>query len=389
MKIGFFSETYLPVIHGVTISIETFRKELESMGHKVYIYTLDIPGYKDKTPNVFRFKSIRIIKNPELRQLQPALHLKPVRASLEEIHKLKLDIVHAHTPFSLGVLAKSVSKEQKIPMVYTHHTDYPEYIKFYWKDKIILPRLMKVYTRLFSNLSNGIIAPSLKIKRYLRGYGVNKKIPIYVLQTGIDLNLFKKSPAAGFLVRRKLGISPQAKVLICVGRIGQEKNVEFIIRAFGEISKDREGIFLMMVGEGPFFESLKKIVKDSGLDKKVIFTGRISHDEIKDYYNAADLFVFASYTDTQGIVIIEAMACGLPVVALKDDAFSDMIADGKNSFMVNKQSEKIFAQKVNQLLGDKELYRKFSSAAIKQAAAFSKENMAKKLISVYKSLLKK
>ena len=356
------------------------------MGHKVFIYTLDVPGYKEKDPEIFRFKSIRVIKNPELRQLKPALHLTPIGSSMAEIMSTKLDVIHAHTPFSIGIMAKNFSKKQKIPMIYTHHTDYPEYVKYYWKEKYIMPKIAEMYTRWFCNLSDAVIAPSLKIKNYLREYGVNKKIPVHVLQTGIDLEVFKKSTAKGTAVRNKLNIPSTAKVLICVGRIGQEKNVEFIIRAFKEVLSGRIDTYLMMVGSGPFLEDLKVMVKNSGLNKKVIFTGNIPHDSISDYYNAADVFLFASFTDTQGIVIIEAMACGLPVVALEDDAFSDMVSDGKNCFLIKKESEKVFAQKVLQLLEDGEMYQNFSELAVRSAAEFSKENAAKKLVGIYQSL---
>jgi 1,2-diacylglycerol 3-alpha-glucosyltransferase len=135
MKIGFFTDTYLPVVHGVEISIETFRKSLEKMGHKVFIYAPHAPGYKDKNPNVFRFQSIRVIEKPEMRLAFPFLP----KDHFGEIIDFKLDIAHAHTPFSMGLLAKYIADHQKIPLVYTHHTHYPEYAKFYLKEKVIAP----------------------------------------------------------------------------------------------------------------------------------------------------------------------------------------------------------------------------------------------------------
>ncbi|GAI38976.1 unnamed protein product, partial [marine sediment metagenome] len=151
MKIGFFTDTYLPVTHGVEVSIATFRKTLEAAGHQVYIYAPESPGYKDKNPNVFRFKSIRVIKKPEMRY---AFDFLPIGHTFKEISRFKLDIAHAHTPFSLGLLAKYISGRQLIPLIYTHHTHYPEYAKVYLKEKVLLPRLAKVYSAWFSNLSN-------------------------------------------------------------------------------------------------------------------------------------------------------------------------------------------------------------------------------------------
>lgn len=386
MRIGFFSDTYIPVVHGVTISMETFRKELEKMGHTVYIYTTEIPGYKDLNPNVFRFKSVRVFKKPELRN---ALDFMPIGHSFNEVTKFPLDIIHAHTPFSLGVLAKYVAKKQKIPIIYTHHTHYPEYVKAYLKETHLLPYLAKVYSRWFCNLSNAVIAPSLKIKKLLYEYGVNKNIPIHVLPTGIDLNIFKPSSAIRSSLRKKLKISAKTKVLIHVGRIGEEKNVEFVVRAFAEIKKKQEDTVLMMVGDGYFLDKLKEIVKGLGIGDSVIFTGPVPYESIVSYYQASDMFVFASLADTQGIVILEAMACGLPVVAIKDDAFSDMMKDGEDGFMIKQQSVVLFAEKVLKIFSDKVLYDKFSDSAQKRVLDFSKEKTAQKLEEIYKSLVRK
>jgi len=385
MRIGFFSDTYLPVVHGVTISMETFRNELEKMGHEVYIYTTEIPGYKDSNPRVFRFKSVRVFKKPELRN---AIDFLPVNHSLNDVIDFPLDVIHAHTPFSLGVLAKFISKKQKIPLIYTHHTHYPEYVKAYLKEAHLLPYLAKVYSRWFCNISNVVIAPSLKIKKLLYSYGVKKHIPIHVLPTGIDINKFKPSARIRSSMRKKLKISSDKKILIHVGRIGEEKNVEFVVKAFAEIKKAYDNVLLMMVGDGYFLGRLKEIVDELGLKNSVLFTGTVPYEDIVAYYQASDIFVFASLTDTQGIVILEAMGCGLPIVTIKDDAFSDIITDGQEGFMIENQSVKVFAQRVSEILKNKELYENFSSLARKHVVNFSKERTAEKLEEIYNNLVK-
>ncbi len=403
MRIGFFTDTYLPAVHGVEVSIETFRKTLEATGHQVFIYAPESPGYKDKNPNVFRFKSKRVIKKPEMRY---AFSFLPVGHSFKEISHFKLDVVHAHTPFGLGLLAKYISERQLVPLIYTHHTHYPEYAKFYLKEKILLPYLAKVYSTWFANISDAIIAPSLKIKKLLWGYGTKKEIPIHILPTGIDLKIFKKSPKSGRQLRKKFKIPPKTKILISVSRVGKEKNVEFLIKAFAEILnpvrdsegkekaqkehisngvKKRDDVLLLIVGDGPFLEQLKKIAQNLKIAKSIIFTGRIPHGKIPAFYQSADIFLFASLTETQGIVILEALACGLPVVVLKDDAFAGVVIDGQNGFLVREQSPKLFAQKITNLLENPSLYKKFSIKAIKTAQNFSERSAAKKLIEIYKS----
>lgn len=386
MRIGFFTDSYLPEIHGVVISIENSRKTLEAMGHQVFIYAPESPGYKDKNPNIFRFKSRKFIKKPEIRY---AFNFLPIDRTFKEIRRFKLDIVHAHTPFGLGLLAKFISERQLIPLIYTHHTHYPEYAKIYLREKVLLPYLTKVYSTWFANISDAVIVPSLKIKKLLQEYGIKKKIPIYILPTGINLKIFKKSLKNCQALRKKLRIPPETKVLITVSRIGKEKNLEFLIEAFAEVLKKRDDVLLLMVGDGPFLDQLKKIAKNLKITQSVIFTGGVPHEKIPAFYQSANIFLFTSLTETQGIVILEALSCGLPVVALKDNAFAGLVVDGKNGFLVKSGAPKLFAQKIIKLLENPTLYKKFSTRAINTARNFSQRNTAKKLIEIYKSQIEK
>ena len=382
MRIGFFTDSYLPAVHGVEISIESFRKALEAMGHEVYIYAPESPGYKDTNPRVFRFKSKRVLRNPEMRF---AIDFLPVGHSFKEISRFKLDIAHAHSPFGLGFLAKYISERQLIPLIYTHHTHYPEYTKIYLKEKIFLPYLAKIYTAWFSNLSHAIIAPSPKMKKLLRDYGVKKSVPINILPTGIDLEIFQKSLKNRQTLRKKLKISSETKVILSVSRIAKEKNIEFLLKAFVEILNKKKDILFLLVGGGPFLEQAKKMAQNLKIDKNIIFTGNVPSKEVPSYYQASDVFVFASLTDTQGIVLLEALSCGLPIVALKDDAFTGVVLNHKNGFLVSKHTPRVFAKKVINLLDDALLYKKFSDAATKIVEKFSDKNLAKDLIEIYKA----
>ena len=384
MKIGFFTDDYLPVTHGVQISVSTFKKVLERMGHQVFIYAPYTPGYKDKTSNVFRFHSIKVIKKPEMRLAVPFLP-KQKRGN---ILNFKLDVVHAHTPFTMGLLAKVIAKHQKIPLVYTHHTHYPEYAKIYLKEKVITPLLARFLSTRYANLADTIIAPSYKIKKLLREYGVKKKKPIHILSTGIDLKLFKKSKKNRLSLRKKLKISPKAKVLIFVGRMGKEKNVTFLLKSIKEVSKKEKDVILLMVGDGPFLANLQKMAEKMKLEDNILFTKNIPHLKIPAYYQAADIFVFSSLTETQGIVILEAIACGLPVVALEDSAFKGIAVNNKNSFLIKKALPTLFAKKVIELINNPSLCQQFSKASQKIVDNFSEEKQAERLITIYKELIK-
>lgn len=384
MKIGFFTDSYLPVIHGITISIDAFRKNLEKKGHEVYIYTTSSPGYEDKTPKVYRFKSIKAIKNPEMRFGFPVVQ----NDSLKEVINSKLDIVHAHTPLSIGLIGKFISQRQKIPLIYTHHTDYPEYAKAYLlKEKFITPYLAKLYCSWFANLANEVIAPSPKIEAQLKAAGVKRRI--HILPTGINIESFKKTEEnrrAAAELRRQLNILPDEKVLIFVGRMGKEKNIEFLLHVFKEINKTRNDVKFLLIGDGPYFGKLKLKAKKLSLDT-AHFIGHIPHEKIPTYYQAANLFVFASLTDTQGIVALEAMASGLPTVALQDDALKGIINDNENGFFIKSGPPEVFARKIIDIFNDDTLYKKLSRQAELTVKNFSQENQTEKLLNIYNSAL--
>jgi len=383
MKIGFFTNTYLPIPYGMEISIESFRKNLEKMGHEVFIFAPYYKGYKDTNPRIFRFRAIKVFRKKEVYFPFPFL---AQNARLRDILSIKFDIVHAHSPFSMGLFAKYISSRQKIPLVYTHHIQYAKYAKLYFKRRLIPPFLARKWSKWFSNLSDLVIAPSFKIKHMLEDYGVKKKI--IVLSTGIDTNVFKKSKEPKKLIRKKLNLPLQSKILLFVGRIEIEKNPSFLIQTLPRILKSRKDAVLLIIGEGSFRNALQKQVQKMNIEKSVIFTGKIPHSKIPFYYQSSDIFVFSSLTETQGIILLEAAACGLPIVALWDEAFLDVVQDKKNGFLVRKESPDIFAKKILYILNNPSIYMKFSSASQKIGQSFSEIKQTKKLLEIYNSLIK-
>ena len=378
LKIGFFTDTYLPQVNGVVTSIESFRQELERQGHEVYIFC-PRADQEEATKRVVRFPSIKFVFQPEYHVSLPF-----TRHLLRDFWEKELDVIHAHTPFSLGLLGYYYAYIKKVPFIYTYHTLYPEYVKSYvWRGRLITPKMVAKITAIFSNRCDLNIAPSEKIKKLLKSYGVKK--PIKVLSTGIKVEKFNKKVRPNNF-RDRYKIEPDENVLLYVGRLGQEKNIEFLIKTFFVLKQNRQKLKLLIVGDGPAKRSLENLAKNYGLKKDIIFTGYLSPREIIKANQSADLFVFASKTDTQGLVILEAAASGLPIVAVKDDAFIKILINKANGFVV-KQNVEEFNQKVLKILDNKKLYYRMSKKSVKIAKNFSIEKQTEQLLSAYRSLL--
>lgn len=380
LKIGFFTDTYYPQVNGVVTSIESFRKELEKQGHEVFVFC-PRANSRETQKNVIRFPSIKFFFQPEYHVSVPF-----TRHLLKNLWQKDLDIVHAHTPFSLGLLGYYYAYIKKVPFVYTYHTLYPEYVKSYlWHGRVITPRLAEKVTAVFSNHCDLNIAPSEKIRLLLKKYGVTK--PISVLPTGLDLKKFSQQVEKN-KVRSKYGIKPDEKALLYVGRLGKEKNIGLIVKTLRLLKDKGLKVKLLIVGDGPDRLSLQNLVKNSQLSKEVIFAGYLRGQAVVSSYQAADLFVFASQTDTQGLVMLEAAACGLPIVAVKDAAFANILKNGSNGFTVS-QDPKEFSQKITTILSNKKLYQKMSAASVQTASGFSSKNQGQKLEKLYFDLLEK
>lgn len=257
------------------------------------------------------------------------------------------------------------------------------------KERVILPFLAKALSAWFANTCDAVIAPSPKIKTLLKAYGVQR--PIHVLPTGIRLEQFKRSRLCGEKARRlrsRLGISAAAEVVLFVGRLGREKNVDFLIRSFAALTRIRRNVVFILVGDGPITDQLKALAKSLALEKTVIFSGAVPHSNIAPYYQAADLFLFSSLTDTQGIVVLEAIGSGLPVVALRDAAFTPMVKNGRNGYLLRPDaSPALFARRVAELLENQSLRRRFAAACIRTAREFSEEVQTRRLTELYERVV--
>jgi len=377
MKIGFFTDGYLPQPNGVATSVAASVKELVRRGHDVYVVAPKQPGFKDEK-NVFRLTSVKIYGKEDFR-LALNLPEKPLR----EVLRKDFDIIHGHAGGPVTFLGWQIARLKNIPFVATYHTLWNRYTHYILKGKLISPKAAEVASKVFGNLCDYLIAPTPRVKKELVSYGVKK--PIVVIGSGLDLTNFINIKKG--YIRNRFHIKEEEKILIFVGRLGKEKSVEFLLSAFEFIYEKDKNSRLILVGDGPDRSKLEQSAKRMKSKKNVHFAGHVLNKDIPKAYADADIFVFSSQTETQGLVVIEAFASGLPVVAVKDPVFDKVVEDGGNGYLV-KKDPKIFSKKVLGLLKNNDERQKFSQNALQTADKFSVKVSTEKLEKFYKRVLK-
>lgn len=383
MNIGLFTETYYPEINGVANSVYMLKTELENRGHNVYVFTTTTPGAPEHEHNVFRVPSIPFILITERRV---GMFYQPKLAHI--IKKLNLDIIHTHTEFSLGIFGRIMARELRLPIVHTYHTIYEDYTHYMTHFKA-LDRRAKAFARAYSkvccNTVEQVIVPTEKTKELLMTYSVHKDIS--VVPTGIDLSKFDKSNYSADdieALKQKYNINSQDKVMIYIGRVSQEKNIEEIIEAMPEYMKTRALVRFVIVGNGPALEKLQNMVKQSGIEDQVIFTGSQPWDSIGLFYQMGDVFVSASQSETQGLTYIEAMASGLPIVARKDKCLEDILEQGRNGYAFTNKEELYYG--LDQVLFE-DKQTNFSENAIEKVKKYSTQEFASQVENVYQQVI--
>lgn len=364
MRVGFFTDTFLPQRNGVVTSLLSFGPELVERGHEVFVFCPKSNVKEFRGMAVYSYPAVAFRNYPEFRIAIPRGKNKAPG----------LDIVHTHSPFTMGFFGWRVAKLQKIPRVSTFHTLLPEYVGYVSRlGRSILERITWRYCRVFYNRHNKLIAPSGALKKILRKHKIEKRIE--VIPTGIDTNFFR--PLDKAKARRKLGLG-HGKIFLCLGRLGHEKNVDMVIRAFENVDAK-----LIIAGRGPAKKKLKELTRKLGLKKKVFFRGFVP-DELKPaYYSAADALVIASESETQGIVVAEAMACGTPVAAANSLALPEMVKDMKNGYLFEPGE----IGQLSEILQNYDPPDEMRARALKTGQKSSIEKCVDKLEKFYKSVL--
>ncbi len=373
MRVGFFTDTYTPQINGVVTSIRLFKEHLERLGHEVYVFAPG-PDHEVDTAEIVRFRSVPFKFQPEMRFAAP-YSVEAARV----VDSVGLDIVHSHDPFSIGLFGIRVARKLGIPYVHTYHTLFPEYVHYIWETRLT-KRLAERLSRDFCSRCDHVIAPSAKIERYLACLRLD--VPVTVLPTGVETGKFQDpSGERRKEFRRRFGIQTDERLLVYVGRLGREKSVDVLVDMMARVRTP--GVRLLIVGDGPERPSLEDRARAARVAERVLFTGYLAHEDVCAAYAAADLFVFASLTETQGLVIGEAMAAGLPVVASEDLAIADAVAPGINGLLVRPGEIPAFSAAVDRIFGEPGLLETMSVMSSLRAEDMSMPKRARELEEVY------
>jgi 1,2-diacylglycerol 3-alpha-glucosyltransferase len=378
MKIGIFTNAYKPIISGVVNSIELIKKGMKARGHKVYIFAPKFQEYRDQEAGVFRFLSVNLSTDI---QFPLAIPFSPrIYAILE---RLNLDVIHTHHPFLLGKLGVQFGRKKNIPIVFTFHTQYEQYSHYIPLPGEVVRKVTRFSVQNYTSKCDQIICPSSTILSLLDEYGVTT--PVRMIHNAIDLSQFRN--ANPDRIRKKYGITKDEKLLIYVGRMAKEKNIEFMLEAFRKVQKDTPEARLMIVGEGPELEALEDYAEKLGISDRVIFTGRIEYKDIPDYYNAAYAFIMTSTTEVKPLALLEAMASGLPIVAVSAPGSSDTINHEFDGYLTDNNMDS-FTAGLSRILSSTDLRNKLSEGAYKTSEQYSMENTAKILEELYQGLIK-
>ncbi len=376
MNIGIFTDTYFPQINGVATSVMTLSEELRKMGHNVYIFTPNDTGVDKNEDFVYRLPSMPFIfsKNHRMTLIYPPKLLLTFR-------RLRLDIVHTQTEFAMGFLGYIVSEFYNIPKIHTYHTMYEDYVHYILNGHLITKNGAKRFSRIFCNRANRVIAPAKKTECSLLEYGVKKEIDI--IPTGLYLDRYlNETPQDELLeIKKSLGISPDKKVLLCLGRIAKEKSLDVVIYGFSKIADKQKDAVLLIVGGGPYLDNLKELTATLGITDKVIFTGFVPNIDIHKYYKLGDMFITASTSETQGLTYIEAMASKMPVLVKKDNCIENVITHDYNGYVFENNDD--LPDMMIDLLNNKEKQEKFVANSLAIAKKYNASTFATDILVAY------
>jgi 1,2-diacylglycerol 3-alpha-glucosyltransferase len=381
VNILFLSDVYFPRINGVSTSIHTLRQQLAAQGHRVHLLAPDYYSPSEDESWITRVPSHYLMFDPEDRLMR---YGKALEMSADLRHE-DYDILHVHTPFAAHYLGLRLSRRLGIPCVETYHTFFEDYMHHYLPilPKPLLRMLARRLSRSQCNAMDAVIAPSQPMLDALRGYGV--KSHAEVIPTGLQEHSFVPGDGSGF--RRRYGIAPDRPVMLFVGRVAHEKNIGFLLRMALKVKHSRPDILLVLAGEGPALEQLGKEARALGLQDNTLFLGYLDRNtELNDCYRMADVFVFSSLTETQGLVLLEAMAQGVPVVAIAEMGTKSILVEGKGA-LIAPQDEQGFAERVLGLLANPGHGRALGEKAHGYALHWSASYMAERMMKFYRQVI--
>ncbi len=388
MRIGIFTETYTPYISGLVTSEVMLKKALEKNDHEVYVVTANLESFKyeyNEQEKILRIPGIPTgIYDSRLTSIYPL-------QAVNKIKSWKLDVIHSQTEFAIGTFARLLAKQYNIPLVHTYHTMYEDYIHYITKGyfKRSSKKLVEYFTKFYCDTTaTELIVPTTKTYKLFKDkYHFEKNI--HIIPTGIEVERFYKENINKKEIsnlRKQLKLSKKDFIILFVGRLAEEKNIEFLITSEKELNKKYSNIKLLIVGDGPDKEKYELLSEKLNLQDKIIFTGKVSWDDMPYYYHLANIFTSASKTETQGLTIIEAMASNVTPLCMRDEAFESMITEELNGLFF--ENEKEYQDKVIYLYENLDILNKFNKQARIQAEQYSSKYYGEKVLEVYTRAIK-
>ena len=379
MRIGIFTESYEPIINGVSVCVSTLRDELTRRGHEIFIFAPAFKGHDDHSDHVLRFPSVHTVLMPDYPfpvPYAPRVHRR--------FAGLNLDLVHTQTPFLLGILGAKWARRHSIPLVSTNHTLYTEYVHYVpVRPKALTRGLLVYHMRRYYSGCDAVVVPSTPVESVLRSYGVTARVQ--VIKTGV-VGIPPLDASQRGLVRERFGVADSGFLLLYVGRIAREKNLTMLLRAFKTVSEVHANARLVLVGGGPALEETRQFASQLGLMDRLHFTGMLHRPEIEPIFASADAFAFPSTTETQGIAICEALSAGLPVVAVNAGGIPENVEHGIDGFLTENDAAE-FADRIGFLIENPSIRADMAGHARANAAGFSIERMADDFEAFYESVI--
>ncbi len=363
VKILFVTASYLPIVNGVSFQIDILRRAFEKRGHKVYILAPSFPGYKDSNKRIIRFPSL---PNPFAKTYPLGIPL----VSINKLKRLKLDVIHTHHPFVFGQFASQVSEKLKIPLFFTAHTQYEMYLNYYFpKGKIITSYFLKRDLRKLSQKCFKIIVPTTQTAERLKNLGINN---LEVVNNGIENDFFQKPSQKNM----------KSPTLVYTGRLEREKDPLFLLKIAHELRKLIPNFKFIIIGSGSLVNKLNEKIIANKLQGNVILAGEVNRSLLPDVYNATHLFVTASTSEVMPLSIIEAMACGVPVIGIKSSGLEDFVVGGKSGYLLEK-NPKLITTEIYNILNNKGVFNKLSLTTFDYAKKYFASNSVKQLEKIY------
>lgn len=378
MNVGIFTNAYHPIVSGVVNAIDAIRIGLSRLGHKLYVVAPDYPGYAGPDDSIIRIPSIRLTRKADF-----PLPIVIFSELEKKLAPLSLDLIHTQHPFLLGSAAEKWTAQKNIPLVFTFHTQYEIYL--HYAPFFIPPSLAKRYIRKIVSdhirRADAVVVPAASILPVVAEYGGGGKS--HLIPNAVDTEKFSRGDGERIRARHHL---QNKKILIFVGRMAREKNLSFLLAAFKIIHEAAPETALMLAGGGPDFEKLEKEARRIGLSC-VIFTGMVPYSEIPDYLKAADLFVMTSTSEVKPLSLLESMAAGLPIIAVRAPGAQDTVTDGSDGILIDENIEK-FAKTILDVLKDPKTIETMRKNARAKAMTFGIDEFGKKLETLYAGLVR-